>query len=152
MKKDHDFWCDWADKLWHKCRDDCNWTDADFLKEMARNESTRNEARDEFEAKQTHDDWLGILDRWELNVVERVTWWDEKHLEGEMKRTEKLRDAALELHEAEEREEQAASDEVECSGCGALGGCADDVVDGEVSLLDHSFTSSTDVCVAFSFR
>lgn len=144
MIKDHAYWCSWADQLWHKCRDDCNWTDDDFSKEMAKNESIRNEARDEFEAKQTHEDWLGILDRWKSNVAEGVTWWDEKHEEGEVERTKKLRDAALEQHEAEEREEQAAagSDELACSGCGALEGCADDVVNGKVSFLDHRFTPS----------
>lgn len=60
-----------------------------------------------------------------------------------MERTMELRDKALEQHEADEREEAAYDgDEQKCSLCQELRGCADDVVNGEVSFLDHRFASS----------
>lgn len=115
-----------------------------FEEEKAKRKEQIEKGRDEFEAKQTHEDWLGILDQWNSNAVEGVTWWDAKHVEGEMDRTRDLRDKALEQHEADEREEEAANDgdEQKCSLCQELGGCTDDVVNGEVSFLDHRFTSS----------
>ncbi|CAM9392647.1 unnamed protein product [Ectocarpus sp. 13 AM-2016] len=129
VNRDHAYWCKWTDNLWHKCKSMDDWTEDDFRKDMEKSEDVRNEARDQFETKQTHEDWLRLVDRWQPNVDDKETWWDEKHLEKEMTRTKELRDAALEQHETEESEEEAVSDggEWACSRCGELGGYADDL-------------------------
>lgn len=142
VKNDHAYWCGWVDTLWRNWKDGIEgWGEAYFNKEMERTEDERNEARDVHEATMVHADWLEAMDLWKSNLEEGETWWDQEHYDVEMERTKELRDAAEEGEhkqaEADEREEEAAADgdKQACSGCGQLGGSADDVPDGDVSFL-----------------